>query len=50
MLIYDVILRVIQRGGYDETDLTSKINTFFLFGQITQEQYSVLLAHLESQN
>ena len=39
MPIYDILKRVIARGGYDAADIRAKLNLFALYDQITTEQY-----------
>jgi hypothetical protein len=44
MTIYDVIKRMIARGGYDAADLQNKMDVFMLYGRMTVEQYDELMA------
>lgn len=42
MSIYEVLKRVISRGGYDAEDMRNKLDVFLLYGRITQGQYEEL--------
>ena len=44
MSIYEVLTRVIGRGGYDAADIQSKMDLFLLYDRITIAQYDELMA------
>jgi hypothetical protein len=44
--IYDVLKRIIGRGGYDMAIIQSKMNLLFVYDQLTQEQYDDLAASM----
>ena len=46
MSIYEVLNRVIARGGYDAADLQSKMDVFLLYNRLTVEQYDELMASM----
>ena len=46
MTIYDVLKRVIARGGYDAADLQSKMDVFLLYNRLTVEQYNEIMASM----
>lgn len=46
MTIYDVLKRVIARGGYDAADLQNKMDVFMLYNRLTVEQYDELMASM----
>ncbi len=46
MTIYDVLKRVIARGGYDAADIQSKMDVFLLYNRLTVEQYDELMASM----
>lgn len=41
--MYRIIKNVIERGGYDLTDILQKVKTLWANGSITDEQYDELL-------
>ena len=41
--MYQIIKNVIERGGYDLTAILQKVNTLWVNGNITDEQYDELL-------
>lgn len=43
MLIYDILKRVIERGGYDAVDLQGKMDLYVLYDRITMEQYDEIM-------
>lgn len=44
MTIYEVLTRVIGRGGYDAQDVQSKMDVYLLYNRITTAQYDELMA------
>ena len=44
MTIYEILKRVIGRGGYDKSDLINKMNLYLLYDQLTTEQYDEIMA------
>ena len=43
MTIYDVLKRVIERGGYDAQSIQAKMDVFMLYNRLTIEQYDELM-------
>ena len=41
-MIYTLLKNKITRGTYDREDLKNKMDTYLLFGRITEEQYAEL--------
>lgn len=41
-MIYKLIKRVIQGGGYEKADMQNKLDVYLAFDRITQEQYEEL--------
>lgn len=46
MTIYDVLKRVIARGGYDAADIQAKMDVFLLYNRLTVDQYDELMASM----
>lgn len=46
-MIYNLLKKMILRGEYDKEDLLNKMDTYMLFGRITQAQYDELVALME---
>lgn len=44
MSIYEILKRVIARGGYDAADIQRKMDLYVLYDRITLEQYDELMA------
>lgn len=44
MTIYEILKRVIGRGGYDPADIQAKMDLYLLYDRITIEQYDELMA------
>ena len=40
---YNMLLKMILKGGYDKEDMLTKLDTFYANGRITQAQYMELL-------
>lgn len=45
-MLYRVLKRTIERGGYDAEEMREKLDVFFAADRITQEQYTELVALL----
>ena len=45
-MIYTLLKNKITHGTYDKEDLKNKMDTYLLFGRITEEQYTELAAML----
>lgn len=43
MPIYDILKRVIGRGGYDAADIQRKMDLYVLYDRITMEQYDEIM-------
>lgn len=41
-MLYLVLKRTFQRGGYDAADMQTKLDVFYAAGRITQAQYAEL--------
>ena len=46
MSIYEIIKRVIARGGYNAGDLQAKMDVFLLYDRLSAAQYDELFALL----
>ena len=46
MSIYEVLKRVITRGGYNAADLQNKLDVFLLYNRLTVEQYNELVVEI----
>lgn len=46
-MIYNLLKKLILRGDYNKEDLLNKMDTYLLFGRITQEQYNELAELME---
>lgn len=46
MTIYEILRRIIARGGYDAADLQAKMDIFLLYDRLTLEQYDELAASM----
>lgn len=42
-MTYNMLLKMILKGGYDKEDMLNKLDTFYATGRITQAQYMELL-------
>lgn len=42
-MTYNMLYKLINKGGYDKEDMLTKIDTFYANGRITQAQYMELL-------
>ena len=47
MSIYEILKRIIARGGYDAADIQDKMDVFMLFDRLTAEQYNELAAQIK---
>ena len=45
-MIYRNIKKLIERNSYDINDLMKKVDTFFLFNRITEDEYKELMRML----
>lgn len=43
-MLYNLLKNLIEKNYYEKEDMINKLNVFFAFNQITQEQYSELMA------
>ena len=43
MTIYEVLKRVIGRGGYDAADIRRKASLYHLYGVISDEEYTEIM-------
>lgn len=46
MSIYEILKRVIARGGYNAADLQTKMDVYLLYDRLTLEQYDELAASM----
>lgn len=42
-MLYNMLKSLITKGKFIKEDMTNKLNVFFAFTQITEEQYTELL-------
>ena len=47
MSIYEILKRIIARGGYGAADIQNKMDVFMLFDRLTAEQYNELAAQIK---
>ena len=43
-MLYNLLKNLIEKNYYEKEDMINKLNVFFAFNQITQEQYAELMA------
>lgn len=43
MQIYVMLKRLIQKGNYDEADMINKLDTYYLMGRLTDDEYMELM-------
>lgn len=48
MKVYDLSRKFISAKAYNKTDITKRINTFYMFNQLTQGEYEELMALIET--
>lgn len=48
-MIYKLIKRIIERGGYDHAGTAEKLNVFLAAGSITQAEFDELTAMMEGE-
>lgn len=48
-MIYNLMKRIIERGGYDHAEIVRKLNVFLAVGSITQAEYDELTAMMEGE-
>ncbi len=46
MSIFEILKRVIARGGYDAADIRNKMDVFLLYNRLTAAQYDELMADM----
>jgi hypothetical protein len=44
--IYEILKRVIARGGFNTADLQTKMDVYLLYDRLTPEQYDELAASM----
>ncbi|WP_195510103.1 hypothetical protein [Clostridium tyrobutyricum] len=42
-MLYAILKNIIASGQYDKQDMINKLNVFFAYNQITEEQYAELM-------
>ena len=47
-MLYQVLKRTIERGGYDLAEMQEKLDVFYAAGRITQNEYSELVGMLQN--
>lgn len=47
-MTYKLIKRVIENGNFDKEDLFTKVDTYYYYKRITQEQYEELAGILNA--
>ena len=48
-MVYKLMKRILERGNYDKADMQKKLDTYFAFNRITQEQYEELSAFMQEE-
>lgn len=48
-MLYNLLSNLINANKYEKEDMTNKLDVFFTFSRITQEQYQELLEKVNSQ-
>ena len=43
MQIYVMLKRLIQKGNYDKEDMINKLDTYYLMGRLTDDEYMELM-------
>lgn len=46
-MAYNLMKRIIQRGGYDKNDVMNKLDAFLAADRITVEEYQELVAMMD---
>ena len=46
-MAYNLMKRIIMRGGYDKNEVMDKLDAFLAAGRITTEQYQELTAMMD---
>ena len=46
-MAYNLMKRIIMRGGYDKNEVMDKLDAFLAAGRITTEQYQELVAMMD---
>jgi hypothetical protein len=46
-MLYNLLNNLITAGKFTKDDMTNKLNVFFTFNQVTQEQYQELLTKVD---
>lgn len=49
MTIYEILKRVIARGGYDAADLMAKMDVYLLYDRLSTEQYDEIMAAMAAE-
>ena len=47
-MVYNLMKRIIEKGNYDPVDMQTKLDVYFAYGRITQEQYEELSGMIEA--
>lgn len=47
---YDLLVRKINKGGYNKDEMMMMLDTFYAAGRITKEQYTELVARVKGGN
>ena len=50
MTLYDLLKNLITHNRFEKEDMTNKLNVFFMFNQITMEQYQELMGVVNPKN
>lgn len=49
-MAYKLMKRIIERGGYDKSDVMDKLDTFYAAGRLTTAEYEELMAIVNPQS
>lgn len=47
-MVYKLVKRIIERGGYDKTDIQTKLDVYLAFNRISQEEYEELCGMIQA--
>lgn len=48
--IYHMLKRIIEKGNYDAEDILNKLDTYYLVGRLTDDQYLELMFMVSEQS
>ncbi|ASN72266.1 hypothetical protein 10S12_4 [uncultured Caudovirales phage] len=47
-MLYNLLKNLIEKNHYEKEDMINKLNVFFAFSQITEEEYQELMGKVNS--